>query len=92
MSVVWCAASLAPPSVGTTMATTFIGVDLAWQSDRNTSGGVVLRGSRSRAKLDTVSAPLASTDAVLAFVRAHAGDGTVTAIDAPLIMGVGTRC
>ena len=68
------------------MATTFIGVDLAWQSDRNTSGGVVLRGSRSRAKLDTVSAPLASTDAVLAFVRAHAGDGTVTAIDAPLII------
>ena len=68
------------------MSTTFIGVDLAWQSDRNTSGGVVLRGSRSGAKLDTVSAPLASTDAVLAFVRAHAGDGTVTAIDAPLII------
>ena len=35
---------------------------------------------------DTVSNPLASTDAVLVFVRAHAGDGTVTAIDAPLII------
>ena len=68
------------------MTTTFIGVDLAWQSDRNTSGAVVLRGSRSGAKLDTLSAPLASTDAVLAFARAHAGARTVTAIDAPLII------
>jgi len=66
--------------------TSFIGVDLAWQSERNTSGAAVLTGSRSGARLATVSDPLTSIDEVVNFVRAHVNEKTVTAIDAPLIM------
>ena len=73
-----------PPSLAKNQ--TFVGIDLAWQSDRNTTGAAVLHGSRSGAELETVSKPLDSTDAVLAFIRAHAGSGTVTGIDAPLII------
>jgi predicted RNase H-like nuclease len=68
------------------MSATFIGIDLAWRSERNPSGAAALTGDRSGARLIVVSPPLRSTDAVLAFVRVHATTETVLAVDAPLVI------
>jgi predicted RNase H-like nuclease len=67
-------------------AATFIGIDLAWKSERNPTGAVVLRGDRSGARLKVVSPQLHSKTEVLEFVLAHATEETVLAIDAPLII------
>lgn len=65
---------------------TFIGIDLAWRSDGNHTGGCVLRGDRSGAQLVCVSDSISTAEAVGAFVETHATASTVIAIDAPLII------
>ena len=57
--------------------TTFIGIDLAWQSAKNPSGATVLRGDKNGAELVRTAEPLRGNEAVLAFVRNHATDQTV---------------
>lgn len=68
------------------MTTTFIGIDLAWQSDKNHSGIVVTRGDDSGAIAESASAGVTSLDAVVAFVEEHTTANTVIAIDAPLVI------
>lgn len=68
------------------MTTTFIGIDLAWQSDKNHTGIVVARGDDSGATAERASAGVTSLRAVVAFVEEHATANTVIAIDAPLII------
>lgn len=65
---------------------TFIGIDLAWRSDRNHTGAAVLRGDRGGAELTGVSDSIRTIAEVQAFVKTHAGASTVIAIDAPLII------
>jgi len=67
------------------MTVTFIGVDLAWQSDRNPTSIAVLQGDVSGASLHSFSDGLFST-AVVEFILEQATDDTVVAIDAPLIL------
>lgn len=59
----------------------FIGIDLAW-SERNFSGGAVIRDGRLVAHTGT----LASTGEIVDFIGAHLSQrqGTVVAVDAPL--------
>ncbi len=68
-----------------TNTATFIGIDLAWKSERHPTGAAALRGNRSGAKIETLST-LRSAEAVLDFVRANTTQNTVLAIDAPLII------
>jgi predicted RNase H-like nuclease len=65
---------------------TFIGIDLAWRSEKNPSGGAVLKGDRQCARLMDVTASLASCSAVLSYIENHATVSTCVAIDAPLII------
>jgi predicted RNase H-like nuclease len=64
----------------------FIGVDLAWQSERNPSGASVLHLSRDRLELVDVSLPLRSLVEVQNYIERFTGTRTVVAIDAPLIV------
>jgi len=64
--------------------TTFIGVDLAWQSAMNHSGLAVARGNARGADLVTDSSGIFSTEGVLEFILGHSTENTVVAIDAPL--------
>lgn len=64
---------------------TFIGIDLAWKSERNPSGAAILKGSRDGADLQTLET-LHSMAEVTDFVRSNATASTVVAIDAPLII------
>lgn len=68
------------------MITTFIGIDLAWQSDKNHSGVAVLRGGNNGARLFSYSTGLTTLMEVANYVLAHATANTVVAIDAPLII------
>jgi predicted RNase H-like nuclease len=65
---------------------TFIGIDLAWQSERNHTGAVALTGNRERAELVAVSDSIRSIDEVRAFLNDHDTDEMIIAIDAPLII------
>ena len=65
---------------------TFIGIDLAWRSERNNTGAVALTGDRDGAELVAVSDAIRSLEEVRAFLNAHGADETVVAIDAPLII------
>ena len=65
--------------------TTFIGIDLAWKSERNPTGIAVLQGDRDGAQL-TALATIYPERSVLDFVTANATANTVVAIDAPLII------
>lgn len=65
---------------------TFIGIDLAWRSERNNTGIAVLCGDRGGAELIRVSDSICKIAAVREFVENHAGASTVIAIDAPLII------
>jgi predicted RNase H-like nuclease len=67
------------------MTTTFIGIDLAWKSDRNPTGLAVLTGDRSGASLNQVET-LHPEVSVLDFIRHTSTENTVVAIDAPLII------
>jgi len=71
------------------MRATFIGVDLAWQSEGNNSGLAAFRGSEREVHPVAVSGAR-SLDAVVDFIVRHQGDDTVVAIDAPLIIGNAT--
>jgi predicted RNase H-like nuclease len=66
---------------------TFIGIDLAWRSEKNPSGGAVLRGDRHCARLMDLPVSLGSSQAVLSYIEDHATASTCVAIDAPLIIG-----
>lgn len=66
--------------------TTFIGVDLAWKSDKNHSGVIVMRGTLEGAEIIASSNGLATLSGVLEFVITHSTENTVVAIDAPLII------
>jgi len=66
--------------------TNFIGVDLAWKSDKNHSGVVVGKGSLDGVELTACSNGLATLDGVLEYVIGHTTENTVVAIDAPLII------
>lgn len=65
----------------------FVGVDLAW-SERNTSGGVVLRETApGRAEAATWETALGSDEKIVHFVAEAAGDEpAVVAVDAPLVV------
>jgi predicted RNase H-like nuclease len=65
---------------------TFIGIDLAWKSERHPSGAVVLRQHGNGAALVDIASPLRSTEAVLEYVRAHDARPCVISIDAPLVI------
>jgi predicted RNase H-like nuclease len=65
---------------------TFIGIDLAWRSEKNPSGGAVLRGDRQCARLMDLTSSLASCPAVLSYIENHSSGSTCVAIDAPLII------
>lgn len=65
---------------------TYVGVDLAWQSERNHTGIVVLRGDCTGARLLDLSGPVHSTRAALKYVQQHTTSLTVVAVDAPLIV------
>lgn len=67
------------------MITTFIGIDLAWKSQRNQTGVAVLKGDRRGALLE-VSQLVGPGDSVADFITTHATASTVVAIDAPLII------
>jgi predicted RNase H-like nuclease len=64
----------------------FIGVDLAWRSDRNHTGAAVISGDRTGARLVAVADPIHTLEGVRRFVDDHAEPATVIAIDAPLII------
>jgi predicted RNase H-like nuclease/cytidine deaminase len=64
---------------------TFIGIDLAWKSQRNPTGAAVLRGDRAGADLEML-ATLYPDSSVSEFVSDYATADTVVAIDAPLII------
>jgi len=64
----------------------FIGIDLAWQSNKNHSGGTVLHGDQSGVEIQTVSSGLTTQSDVETFIRRHALGDSVIAIDAPLII------
>lgn len=68
------------------MATTFIGVDLAWHTDRNYSGIAVLRGDNNGATLIPCGTTILKLGGVVNYIQAKATDNTVVAIDAPLII------
>ena len=65
---------------------TFIGIDLAWQSDKNHSGGAVLEGDQTAVALREVSSGLCSLADVEAFIDRNVGPDTVVAVDAPLVI------
>jgi predicted RNase H-like nuclease/cytidine deaminase len=67
------------------MTTTFIGVDLAWKSERNPSGIAVMEGDRSGVQLTTIST-LEAEASVLDFILHSSTTNTIVAIDAPLII------
>jgi predicted RNase H-like nuclease len=68
------------------MKARFIGIDLAWKSDRNPTGAVCLQGDRTGADLVAVAPPLWSAADVFKFIQANATAESVVAVDAPLII------
>jgi predicted RNase H-like nuclease len=72
---------------GARSETTFVGVDLAWQSARNHSGLAAFRGGDAGARPLAVGSGASDLEGVVEFVREHGGAGpTVVAIDAPLVV------
>ena len=63
----------------------FVGIDLAWQSDKNPSGIVVAEGAAVMDVL-AVSGPLTGMEEVLSYIDDWLADDIVVAIDAPLIV------
>ena len=64
----------------------FIGIDLAWKSDANPSGAVVLVGDHEGVHLDFVSPPLRTYSEILDFISQFRPSESVIAIDGPLII------
>lgn len=65
---------------------TFVGVDLAWRSDRNHTGAVALCGDTHGACLFAVSDPIHTLAGVREFVNECTDSLSITAVDAPLII------
>lgn len=65
---------------------TFIGIDLAWQSDKKHSGCAVLEGDQSAVTLREVSSGLSTLVDVEKFIDRNAGPDTVVAVDVPLVI------
>ncbi len=65
---------------------TFIGIDLAWQSDKNHSGAAVLHGDRRGVEVQEFSSDLTRLSDVKTFIYRNTRAETVVAIDAPLIV------
>jgi predicted RNase H-like nuclease len=65
---------------------TFIGVDLAWSCENNSSGVALLRGDRQGAELEEVSILLASAAALAKYIFENSTEPTIVAVDAPLII------
>lgn len=72
----------------------FIGVDLAWRSERNHTGAAVLAGNQSGAELVALADPIHTLEEVRQFIACQSAETTFIAIDAPLIIGnpTGQRC
>lgn len=66
--------------------TTFIGIDFAWQSERNATGIAVARDCDARAEVVDIASPVRGLDDVVAIIERHATQHTVVAVDAPLII------
>ncbi|MGH9424029.1 MAG: DUF429 domain-containing protein [Thermoanaerobaculia bacterium] len=65
---------------------TFIGIDLAWQSERNATGIAVARAEHEEALLVEVVAGVRGMNEVVALIERWSTQNTVIAIDAPLII------
>ena len=65
---------------------TFIGIDLAWRSDKNHTGTAVLNGDNSGLSIQSVSLGITNLREVQLFIHTHAQNNSVVAIDAPLII------
>lgn len=68
------------------MSTTYIGVDLAWKSEKNNTGIVVLCGDAYSASIFDVSEPIFGVASVVKHVLNFASKRTIVAVDAPLII------
>ena len=74
-------------------STTFIGIDLAWRSEKNHSGIVVAKGDRSGARFKICLHDIMSPQKVVGCITDYSSPNTVIAVDAPLIIknAVGQR-
>lgn len=68
------------------MCSVFVGLDLAWQGDRNPTGAAVLSGDETGVDLECVADPLRSFGEITSFVSRHLAESVVIAIDAPLVI------
>ena len=64
---------------------TFIGIDLAWKSDRNHTGAAVFRGNEKGVELTTPPCGLNRLTDVLAFVAKHEENHTVASRHLPAL-------
>lgn len=64
----------------------FVGVDMAWQADRNPSGVAVLEGDTSGARLRALFVSVRPLADVLRVVEEAATGPAVVAVDAPLVI------
>lgn len=69
-----------------TSATTYIGIDFAWQSERNATGLAIARGDGAHATLVDIVSGVRGLSEIVAFVERHVTENTVISIDAPLII------
>jgi len=68
------------------MPSTFIGIDLAWQTDKNHSGIMVMEGDKTGAEIISFSKGITNLEAVFNFIKSYKTSNTIIAIDAPLII------
>ncbi len=66
--------------------TSFIGVDLAWNIERNHSGVAVLIGDERQFELSAVSESIRSMAGLVDFIESHSEEDSVVAVDASLIV------
>lgn len=69
-----------------TPTTTFIGIDFAWQSERNATAIAVARGEGADASLIDVVSGIGGLNEIAAIIERSATENTVVAVDAPLII------
>jgi len=68
------------------MSASFIGVDLAWQSEGRNSGLAAIEGDQDGGEVVRFGEGASALDAVMGFILANQAETTVVAIDAPLII------
>lgn len=68
------------------MTVQFLGIDLAWQSERNPTGACALSLRNNELQLTHVAPPLRGLYQVEDFISNHLTADTVVAIDAPLVI------